>query len=94
MIRFYKEQQKSFEGDHRSPFVGKRQIVCDLRRQIGTYFATVLAACLVQIRSGSSGCKLAKAETTQCYGPIWMSELCSMCGKMATVQRLESFIFR
>lgn len=55
--------------------------------------ASALAACLVQARSRSTGCKLTKAETTQCYGPIWMSELCSMCGKMAAVQRLESFIF-
>lgn len=53
-----------------------------------------LASRGVPTRSGrSTGRKLAEAETTQCYGPIWMSELQSMCGKVAAVQRLESFIF-
>lgn len=53
--------------------------------------------------SGSDSCKLffflkQKKNTKQNphiqhYGPIWMTEHCSMCGKMAAVQRLESFIF-
>lgn len=49
---------------------------------------------LAQTRSGeSTGCEFTKAGTTQRCCPIWMSGLCSMCGKMATGQGLESFIF-
>ena len=74
------------------PLCWKKAVLLRSTQAGGDFYASALAGCLVQTRR-STGCKLAKAETTQCDGPIWMSELCSMCGKMAAVQRLESFIF-
>lgn len=80
---------KSVKKDHRFHLLEKKQLSYHLRRQKGIYLALVLRGCVVQTEVEV----LAEAETTQCYGPIWMSELCSMCGKMAIVQGLESFIF-
>lgn len=56
-------------------------------------FCIGLSRLSIQTRSRSHGSKFPKAESSQCCGPMWMSGLCSMCGKMAMVQGLYSFIF-
>lgn len=93
MISLYSNAKK-FSGVPQEPLYRKKEILLQFTQgKKGLILASASAGCLVQPRSGSTACKLAKAETAQSYGPIWMSELCSMCGKMAAVQRLESFIF-
>lgn len=85
---------KTFEGAHRGCFIRKRQFSYSVHRAKRDVCSTGISRLSIQTRSGSAGCKFAEAfETTQRGGPTRMSELCSMCGKMATLQGLESFIF-
>lgn len=86
---------KTFEGDHRGPFIRKRQFSYSLHRAKRDWYCFGISRLSIQTRSGSAGCKFAEAfKATRRGGPLRMSELCSMCRKMATVQGLESFIFR
>lgn len=85
---------KTFEGDHRGPFIKKRQFSYSLHRAKRDWYCFGISRLSIQTRSGSAGCKFAEAfKATRRGGPLRMSELCSMCRKMATVQGLESFIF-